>query len=151
MGSKKNAVWRVVVADQRSPRDGRIIESIGHYNPQTQPSTIVIDRERLDHWIEQGAQPTNTVRKLMRAPNSETRVVNLANVPEPEEVSEPAPTVAAGVAAESGTDPDTAIAESAGGDEAAAAPASATDSADAEPSSDETATADTPGPDQPAG
>ncbi len=70
MGSKKNPMWRVVVADQRSPRDGRIIESIGHYNPQTQPSTIVIDRERLQHWIELGAQPTNTVRKLMRAPDT---------------------------------------------------------------------------------
>jgi small subunit ribosomal protein S16 len=70
VGSKKNAMWRVVVADQRSPRDGRFIEMIGHYNPQTQPSQIVIDRERLDHWLEQGAQPTNTVRKLMRAPNT---------------------------------------------------------------------------------
>ena len=60
----------MVVADQRSPRDGRFIETIGHYNPQTQPSTIVIDRERLDHWLELGAQPTNTVRKLMRAENT---------------------------------------------------------------------------------
>ena len=68
MGSRKNPVWRVVVADQRSPRDGRIIESIGHYNAQTHPSTIVIDRERLDHWLERGAEPTDTVRKLMRAP-----------------------------------------------------------------------------------
>ena len=68
MGSRKNPVWRVVVADQRWPRDGRIIESIGHYNAQTHPSTIVIDRERLDHWLERGAEPTDTVRKLMRAP-----------------------------------------------------------------------------------
>jgi small subunit ribosomal protein S16 len=68
VGSKKNAIWRVVVADQRAPRDGRSIETIGHYNPQTQPSTIVLDRERLDHWLERGAVPSNTVRKLMRAP-----------------------------------------------------------------------------------
>ncbi|MGI8945663.1 MAG: 30S ribosomal protein S16 [Thermoleophilaceae bacterium] len=67
VGAKKNAMWRVVVADQRSPRDGRFIEMIGHYNPQSQPSQIVIDRERLDHWIGQGAQPTATVKKLMRA------------------------------------------------------------------------------------
>ena len=67
VGSKKNPIWRVVVADQRSPRDGRIIESIGHYNPRTEPSTIVIDKERLDHWLARGAQPTNTVKKLMRA------------------------------------------------------------------------------------
>ena len=66
VGSKKNPIWRVVVADQRSPRDGRSIETIGHYNPQTQPSTVVLDRERLDHWIERGAVPTNTVKKLMR-------------------------------------------------------------------------------------
>ncbi len=67
VGSKKNPIWRVVVADRRSPRDGRFIETIGHYNPQTQPSTIVIDHERLQHWLDLGAEPTNTVRKLMRA------------------------------------------------------------------------------------
>ena len=67
MGSKKNPVWRVVVADQRSPRDGRIIETVGRYNAQTDPSEIVLDAERLEHWINRGAQPTNTVRKLMRA------------------------------------------------------------------------------------
>jgi small subunit ribosomal protein S16 len=70
VGSKKNPVWRVVVADQRSPRDGRTIETVGHYNPQTEPSTVVLDRERLDYWIEKGAQPSNSVRKLMRAPNT---------------------------------------------------------------------------------
>ena len=70
VGSKKNPIWRVVVADQRSARDGRIIENVGHYNPQTEPSTVVLDRERLDYWIEKGAQPTNTVRKLMRVPDT---------------------------------------------------------------------------------
>jgi small subunit ribosomal protein S16 len=70
VGSKKNPVWRVVVADQRSPRDGRIIEQIGHYDPKPDPSRIVIDRERLDHWLALGAEPTNTVRKLMRAPST---------------------------------------------------------------------------------
>jgi small subunit ribosomal protein S16 len=67
VGSNKNPIWRVVVADQRSPRDGRFIESIGHYNPQTQPSTIVLDEERLRHWLSRGAQPSGTVKKLMKA------------------------------------------------------------------------------------
>ena len=60
-------MWRVVVADQRSPRDGRIIETVGRYNPQTDPSEIVIDRERVDHWLARGAQPSDTVRKLLRS------------------------------------------------------------------------------------
>ena len=51
MGSSKDPQWRVVVADRRSPRDGRTIETIGHYNPQTDPSTIVIDEERARHWL----------------------------------------------------------------------------------------------------
>ena len=67
VGSKKNPIWRVVVADQRSPRDGRFIETIGQYNPQTEPSTIVIDEERLQHWLDRGAQPTGTVKQLMKA------------------------------------------------------------------------------------
>jgi small subunit ribosomal protein S16 len=67
VGSKKNPIWRVVVSDQRSPRDGRFIETIGHYNPQTEPSTISIDEERLQHWLARGAQPTNTVKQLVRA------------------------------------------------------------------------------------
>jgi small subunit ribosomal protein S16 len=67
VGSKKNPIWRVVVADQRSPRDGRFIETIGHYNPQTEPSTIRIDEERLQHWLARGAQPTGTVKQLMKA------------------------------------------------------------------------------------
>jgi small subunit ribosomal protein S16 len=67
VGSKKNPFWRVVVSDQRSPRDGRFIEAIGHYNPQTEPSTVVIDEQRLQHWLDRGAQPTNTVKKLLKA------------------------------------------------------------------------------------
>jgi small subunit ribosomal protein S16 len=86
VGSSKNPIWRVVVADQRSPRDGRFIESIGHYNPQTEPSTIVLDEERLRHWIDRGARPTNTVRKLMRARPSEAPAA-----PEPEPQAQPEP------------------------------------------------------------
>jgi small subunit ribosomal protein S16 len=84
VGSSKNPIWRVVVADQRSPRDGRFIESIGHYNPQTEPSTIVLDEERLRHWMDRGARPTNTVRKLMRA-----RTAAPAAAPEPQAEPEP--------------------------------------------------------------
>ena len=66
MGSRKNPVWRVVVADQRSPRDGRVIETIGRYNAQTDPSTIVIDAERAELWLSRGARPSDSVRKLLK-------------------------------------------------------------------------------------
>lgn len=66
VGAKKNPLWRIVVADQRAKRDGRTIETIGSYNPQTDPSTIVVDEDRARHWLEHGAQPTNTVAKLLR-------------------------------------------------------------------------------------
>jgi small subunit ribosomal protein S16 len=66
VGGKKDPIWRVVVADQRSPRDGRVIETIGQYNPQTEPSTIRIDEERARHWLERGAQPSQQVSKLLR-------------------------------------------------------------------------------------
>ena len=66
VGSNKNPIWRIVVADKRSPRDGRTIETIGHYNPQTDPSVIVIDEERARHWLDKGAQPTRTVATLLR-------------------------------------------------------------------------------------
>ncbi|HEV3048014.1 MAG TPA: 30S ribosomal protein S16 [Solirubrobacteraceae bacterium] len=66
VGGRKDPIWRVVVADQRSPRDGRVIETIGHYNAQTNPSTIVIDAERARSWLARGAQPSDAVRKLLR-------------------------------------------------------------------------------------
>src|SRR6185436_3455250 len=66
VGSKKNPIWRIVVADKRSPRDGRTIETIGQYNPQTEPSTIELDEERARHWLEHGAQPSETVATLLR-------------------------------------------------------------------------------------
>ena len=67
VGSKKNPVYRVVVADSRSPRDGRFIEIIGRYNPQTDPSTIELDEAKVKDWISKGAQPSDTVRRLMKA------------------------------------------------------------------------------------
>ena len=67
VGARNNPIWRVVATDKRSPRDGRFIEVLGHYNPQTDPSTIVLDEEKVRGWIRQGAQPTNTVKKLLKA------------------------------------------------------------------------------------
>ena len=58
MGARNNPIWRVVATDQRSPRDGRFIEVLGHYNPQTDPSTIELDEEKIRGWIQQGAQPS---------------------------------------------------------------------------------------------
>lgn len=66
VGSKKNPIWRIVVADKRSPRDGRVIENVGTYNPQTDPSTVTLKQDRVEHWIAKGARPTDTVLKLMK-------------------------------------------------------------------------------------
>ena len=67
VGSKKNPVYRVVVADARSPRDGRFIEIVGRYNPQTDPSTIELDEAKVKDWMSKGAQPTDSVRRLLKA------------------------------------------------------------------------------------
>jgi small subunit ribosomal protein S16 len=67
VGSKKNPIWRIVVADKRSPRDGRTIETIGRYNPQIEPSLIELDEARARHWLERGAQPSETAAQLLRA------------------------------------------------------------------------------------
>ena len=66
MGGKKDPIWRVVVADQRSPRDGRFIENVGQYNPQTEPSTINLNEDRIREWLAKGAQPSDQVRKLLK-------------------------------------------------------------------------------------
>lgn len=66
MGKKGAPTYRVVVADARSPRDGRIIEAIGWYNPRTEPSTIEIDAEKARHWLGVGAQPTLSTRSLLQ-------------------------------------------------------------------------------------
>ena len=72
IGGKKDPVWRVVVADQRSPRDGRVIEIVGQYNAQTNPSTIKVDEERIREWLSRGAQPTASVRKILRTQGIES-------------------------------------------------------------------------------
>lgn len=66
VGKKKQPSYRVVVSDARSPRDGRIIEAIGNYRPREEPSGIAIDSDRALYWLERGAQPSNTVRNLLR-------------------------------------------------------------------------------------
>jgi small subunit ribosomal protein S16 len=65
IGLKKQPSYRIVVADQRSPRDGRYIEVIGHYNPRTRPNTDVVDEARALHWLSTGAQPSDTVKKIL--------------------------------------------------------------------------------------
>lgn len=66
MGAKKNPFYRIVVADSRSPRDGRFIEEIGYYNPLTEPKTIKIDDEKAKKWLENGAKPTDVVERLFK-------------------------------------------------------------------------------------
>jgi len=71
VGSKKNPIFRVVAADSRSPRDGKFIEIVGRYNPQTDPSTIEFDEERVKDWLSKGAQPSESVKRLLKAKNIE--------------------------------------------------------------------------------
>ncbi len=66
MGAKKNPFYRIVVADSRFPRDGRFIEEIGYYNPMEEPSVVKLDPEKAKKWMENGAQPTDTVRDLFK-------------------------------------------------------------------------------------
>ena len=66
IGSKKNPIYRIVAADSRSPRDGKFIEIIGRYNPQHEPSLIEVDEEKAKKWLSNGAQPSETVAKLLK-------------------------------------------------------------------------------------
>jgi small subunit ribosomal protein S16 len=146
VGSKKNPIWRVVVADGRSPRDGRSIETIGHYNPQTQPSRIEIDRERLQFWLDRGAQPSNTVKKLVRAENTghemPARDVPAPVATPPKPKAEPA-AEAAPAEAEAPADAEAAAEEVSAEQEASEQPAPEP-AADAEADADAAAEADAP-------
>lgn len=80
MGAKKQPTYRFVVADDRSPRDGRFIEILGHYNPRTEPKTVVLNQDKAKEWLAKGAQPSDPVRRLFaelglveRGPISETK------------------------------------------------------------------------------
>ena len=66
MGAKKNPYYRIVVSDSRSPRDGRFIEEIGSYDPLKNPAEIKVDAERAQYWVKNGAQPTDTVKRLLK-------------------------------------------------------------------------------------
>jgi small subunit ribosomal protein S16 len=66
VGSKKNPIYRVVVADSRSPRDGKFIDIVGRYNPQLEPSLIELDESKVRDWLGKGAQPTESVRRLLK-------------------------------------------------------------------------------------
>ncbi len=101
VGKRKQPSYRVVVADSRSPRDGRIIEAIGHYQPRREPSLVSIDTDRAQYWIERGAQPSAQVRKLLTiasspaaaAPGGDTAP---AKAPEKKVKATPAASVAEG-------------------------------------------------------
>ena len=69
VGSKKNPVYRVVVADSRSPRDGKFIEIVGRYNPQHDPSLIEFDEDKVKDWLDKGAQPSEAVNRLLKIRN----------------------------------------------------------------------------------
>ena len=66
VGSKKNPIYRVVAADSHSPRDGKFLEIVGRYNPQTEPSTIELDEAKVTEWLGKGAQPSDAVAKLIK-------------------------------------------------------------------------------------
>ena len=69
VGSKKNPIYRVVVADSRSPRDGKFIEIVGQYNPQHDPSLIEFNEQKVRDWLSKGAQPSDSVARLLKAKN----------------------------------------------------------------------------------
>lgn len=69
MGAKKQPFYRIVVADSRYPRDGRFIEEIGYYNPLTEPADVKVDAEKVEKWLKNGAQPTDTVKALFKKNN----------------------------------------------------------------------------------
>jgi small subunit ribosomal protein S16 len=78
MGAKKQPTYRFVVADVHSPRDGRFLEILGHYNPRTEPKTLVVDQEKAKEWLAKGAQPSDPVRRLF----AELGLVERGPIPE---------------------------------------------------------------------
>lgn len=94
MGAKKRPSYRIVAADSRSPRDGRVIESFGLYDPVTDPATVRVDAERARHWLSVGAQPSDTVRDILRREGilgDKPRPAASAEAPADVPVTEPAP------------------------------------------------------------
>jgi len=124
MGRKKQPHYRVVVADSASPRDGRFVESLGYYKPLSQPARLVLDLERLDHWLSKGAEPSGTVKSLItrarRGGNADVAVG--AEAPEERETKRAEQLAARRAAEKKAADKRAAAAAAA----AAAAPASET-------------------------
>lgn len=83
VGAKKQPSYRIVIADARAARDGAFVEQVGHYDPKTDPPTIVLDRERADEWIGKGAQPTDSVVRLFKTYESQQNSAGQAPEPEP--------------------------------------------------------------------
>ena len=79
MGAKKQPTYRFVVADDRSPRDGKFLEILGHYNPRTEPKTVVVDQEKAKEWLAKGAQPSDPVRRIF----AELGIMDRGFVPPP--------------------------------------------------------------------
>jgi small subunit ribosomal protein S16 len=105
VGKKKQPSYRVVVADSRSPRDGRIIEAIGHYQPRREPSEIAIDNARAVHWLERGAQPSDSVRKLLGISGAWAEFTGEAAPEAPVAESKPKPVRATAAASVEGGEP----------------------------------------------
>ncbi len=95
MGAKKRPSYRIVAADSRSPRDGRFIETIGYYDPITDPATIRVDEDRARHWLSVGAQPSDTVRDILRKAGVVTKAGKLTVPATNPEAAPVAPEVAA--------------------------------------------------------
>ncbi len=133
-GKKKQASYRVVVADQRDPRDGDFVEIVGHYNPRTDPSTIVLKEDRIRHWLSKGAQPSETVHRILHKQG-------IYDVEPPKRVTKPSRVEreAEATAATEAQAAETAKAEAAKAEAAEAAKAEAgdDDTADADTSDDE--------------
>lgn len=114
MGRKKQPHYRIVVADSQSPRDGRFVETLGYYKPLTQPARIVLDLERVDHWLGEGASPSGTVKSLIRkARTGGDAAVSVGEVDPEEAKAKRAEQLAARRAAEKKAEAEKAEAEAA--------------------------------------
>jgi small subunit ribosomal protein S16 len=114
VGKKKRPAYRIVVTDSRAPRDGANIEIIGHYNPLTEPPTIVINEERATHWLEHGAQPSETVAKLLARKSASGQEEEEPTLPAAESEGEEEPDAPE---AETQVDQESTAAEAESGDE----------------------------------
>lgn len=132
MGRKKQPHYRVVVADSLSPRDGRFVESLGYYKPLSQPARLVLDMERVDHWLAKGAEPSGTVKSLItKARQGGDATVAVGEIAAEEREAKRAETLAERRAAEKKAEEAKAAAAAAAA-EAAAAEAAAAEAAAAE-------------------